>query len=140
GTSVAFDLIGVVREEPIWWAIAHWNIALGLAAAIVAAVTGLSDALAIQGDPPATRKAIRHLVVVVSAVACYGAALAVRRGPHPPEGTQLTGVLVLEVLGLGLLLLGGWLGAELVYGEAEAGAAEAATPSAAPADHRPPGR
>lgn len=129
GTSLAFDLVGIVREEALWWSIAYWNIALGLAAAAVAAVTGLADALAIEGDPPATRKAIRHLVAVVSAVACYGGSLAVRGSPQVPEGAAFGWVLALEGLGLGLLLVGGWLGGELVYGAAEPAPAAEPTPA-----------
>jgi len=135
GTSLAFDLIGVLREESVWWSISYWNIALGLVAAAVAAVTGLSDALSIENDPPATRKAIRHLVVVVLAVSCYGVSLAVRHGPQTPEGSAFGWTLALEALGLGLLLVGGWLGAELVYGSAEP--AEAAPAGIAAADHPP---
>lgn len=116
GTSLVFDLVGVFRDEPIWWTISFWNLALGLVAAGVAAITGLADSMGIWGDPPATKIVTRHLIVVVSAVCCYGAALVVRQGPHAPEGTALAGSLALEALGLGLLLVGGWLGGELVYG------------------------
>ncbi|HWV37293.1 MAG TPA: DUF2231 domain-containing protein [Vulgatibacter sp.] len=119
GTSLAFDLAGIVRGEELWWTIAFWNVAVGLATAAVAAITGLADALQIEGDPPATRKAIRHLVAVVSAVICYAASLVVRGGSAAPEGITMGWVLAIEVLGLGLLLLGGWLGGELVYGTSE---------------------
>lgn len=133
GTSILFDVVGLVRDEPIWWMIAFWNIALGLGAAAVAATTGLVDSMGIWGDPPATKIVTRHLVAVVSAVSCYGVALVIRQGPHAPVGTALVGTLALEALGLGLLLVGGWFGGELVYG----GTAE---PSGQEAPHPDTGR
>ena len=30
GTSLLWDIIGILRGEALWWAISYWNIALGL--------------------------------------------------------------------------------------------------------------
>jgi uncharacterized membrane protein len=36
-------VLGVVRHENLWWSISFWNIALGLAAALVTALAGFVD-------------------------------------------------------------------------------------------------
>jgi uncharacterized membrane protein len=55
------------------------------------------------------------MLCVLIALGCYGAALLVRGGPDSPRGSALVITLAIEALGLGLLLLGGYLGGELVY-------------------------
>jgi uncharacterized membrane protein len=115
GTSLAFDLLGLARDEALWWAIAYWNIALGLAVSVITAVTGLIDSTRVPQDSPAAAIVTRHLLVMLAALACYGAALAVRPVAQEPAATALLATLALEGIGLALLLLGGFLGGELVY-------------------------
>lgn len=115
GTSLLFDVVGLVREDPVWWAIAFWNIALGLAVAVVTASTGLFDSLKVPEQSPASPVVIRHLSAMAGALTLYGAALAVRAGPAAPQGWQVTATLTLELAGLVLLVLGGFWGGELVY-------------------------
>lgn len=115
GTSLLFDLVGLLRDEPVWWAIAFWNIALGLVIAVVTASTGLLDSLKVPEQSAASPMVVRHLSAMAGALSLYGAALAVRAGPARPQGWELTATLALEAAGLVLLLLGGWWGGELVY-------------------------
>src|SRR5262249_59659058 len=48
GTSLLWDAVGLWRGEAIWWAIAFWNIALGLIVALAAATAGAVDYAAIE--------------------------------------------------------------------------------------------
>ena len=115
GTSLLFDVVGLVRGEALWWAIAFWNVALGLCVGGVTAATGFADSLRIAPDSPASPVLTRHMLVVLAALSCYGAALLVRDGAGPPVGASRLATLGLEGVGLVLLLLAGWLGGEMVY-------------------------
>lgn len=115
GTSLAFDLVGLLRAEALWWAIAYWNIALGLAVSVLTAGTGLFDSMRVAPDSPASPVVTRHLLAMIAALSCYGAALAIRPVAQMPAGGVLYATLALEGVGLGLLLLGAFLGGELVY-------------------------
>ncbi|HMI93678.1 MAG TPA: DUF2231 domain-containing protein [Polyangiales bacterium] len=115
GTSLAFDLLGLARDEASWWAISYWNIALGLAVSVITMVTGLIDSMRVPQDSPAAAIVTRHMIAMLAALSCYGAALAFRPVGRPPTAGALVATLALEGVGLGLLLLGGFLGGELVY-------------------------
>lgn len=96
--------------------VAFWTIVGGLVAAAPAAVTGFLDFLAIgKNDERAGDLGVYHLVTMLSAAAAYGGSLLARGGPSPAEGARLGWALGLAGTGLLLLVVGGWLGAELVY-------------------------
>jgi uncharacterized membrane protein len=115
GTSLLFDALGLWRAEPLFWAIAFWNIALGLALSVLTVGTGLADSIKVPEDSPASATTMRHLLVMLSALSCYGLALFARGGSALPANHASLETLALEALGLGLLMYGGWLGGELVY-------------------------
>jgi uncharacterized membrane protein len=115
GTSLLWDAAGWFRHESLWWAISFWNVALGLAAACLAAVAGLIDYSSIPDNDPALSTGIRHMVCMGSVLVLYGTSLVVRRGPAAPVGHALIAVLALEAGGLFLLSLGGWFGGHLVF-------------------------
>jgi len=115
GTSLAFDLLGLARNDALWWAIAYWNIALGLAVSVITVSTGLIDSTRVPQGSPAAAIVTRHLIAMLAALSCYGAALAIRPVGQAPTAAGLVATLALEGVGLGLLLLGGFLGGELVY-------------------------
>lgn len=115
GTSLIFDIIGLARGEPVWWSIAFWNIALGLVIAAVAATTGLMDSRRVKSDSPAAKVVTPHMLSMIAAVVAYGVALIIRGGPGTPSGAGIAGTIVLEAVGLLLLIVGGYLGGEMVY-------------------------
>jgi uncharacterized membrane protein len=115
GTSLVFDVVGLLRDDPLWWSIAFWNIALGLAIGVLTATTGFIDSLKVPADSPASPLVTRHMVAVATALTCYGASIWARGGAGAPEGLVLAAALALEGLGLVLLLLGGYWGGEMVY-------------------------
>jgi uncharacterized membrane protein len=115
GTSLVFDGIGFLLDKELWWQISYGNIALGLAAGAFAVMTGLFDSLKLEERSRAAKIANRHLVVMLGALTCYGMVLAVRPFEGLPLGSVRVASLGLEAAGLVLLLIGGWLGGELVY-------------------------
>ena len=93
-----------------WWAAGTWTLLAGVATGVAAATTGLLDYAALPAEHPAGTLATWHLAAMSAALGCYGLALALRwAGPSPAA-------VATALAGLVLLLGGGWLGGELVYG------------------------
>ena len=115
GTSLAFDLAGLVLDNPVFWTLAFWNIALGLSVSLLTVATGLADSRSVPAQSEAWNTMFRHLLVMLGALCCYGGSLLVRHGAGAPVGYALPATLALEGVGLALLAFGGWLGGELVY-------------------------
>ncbi|MDQ3649814.1 MAG: DUF2231 domain-containing protein [Acidobacteriota bacterium] len=115
GTSLFWDAVALWRGESVWWVISFWNIALGLAAALVAAGVGMYDYAAIEQGHPAQSTGLRHMLFMFGMLGVYGTSLVVRGGSSPPSGRRLLAVLTLEGVGLFLLSAGGWYGGHLVF-------------------------
>ncbi|MFZ5896973.1 MAG: DUF2231 domain-containing protein [Myxococcota bacterium] len=118
---VAFP-IGLLALIPLWdglaWLLAARELALvayysevaGVVAAALAALVGFWDLLKLEADE--LRIGIRHALGVIAACSAFGGALALR------EPTELPSAIVCSLDGMGAVLLavGGWFGAELVFG------------------------
>ena len=110
-TAVIFDVIYLATGNPRWAEIAYWLIAAGIIGGLTAAVFGLIDWLGIPANTRAKRIGLLHgggNVVVV--VLFLGSWLLRRAHPSAPE----TLALIPSFLGVGLALVTGWLGGELV--------------------------
>jgi uncharacterized membrane protein len=90
--------------EP-WATVAVYTMAGGIAGALLAAVPGLIDLLSLPS--PIRRTALLHMAINLGVVALYAANLWLRL-----DGTTL---VWLSVLGIGLLVVSGWLGGKMVY-------------------------
>jgi nitrite reductase/ring-hydroxylating ferredoxin subunit/uncharacterized membrane protein len=107
-----FDLIGKLAQRPAWWITGGHLIAVGIAAALLAAVPGFVDYF--KTVPPQSsgkRRATKHMLVNLGAVVLFAVAWAIRGEAAALPGAD---VLVLEAVGLGLLTAGGWMGGVLV--------------------------
>jgi uncharacterized membrane protein len=111
GGSIIFDIVYLVRHGGQWGEVAFWMIAVGVISALVAALFGAIDWLAIPRGTRAKRIGALHgvgnvIVVVLFAVSWY------LRSSHP-LAPSITAI-VLSFVGVGLALVTGWLGGELV--------------------------
>jgi uncharacterized membrane protein/nitrite reductase/ring-hydroxylating ferredoxin subunit len=110
--AVVFDIAGWLGDAASWWTTGgHLQLA-GIGAAFVAAVPGILDY--IHTVPPrssAKTRASKHMVVNLTAVALFGVAWMLRDGAATRPDLVVLG---LEVLGLGLLGTGGYMGGTLV--------------------------
>jgi nitrite reductase/ring-hydroxylating ferredoxin subunit/uncharacterized membrane protein len=107
-----FDAAGWLTDRPTWWTTGGHLAIAGIATALVAAVPGLVDYL--YTVPPRStgkRRATRHMIVNLLAVALVAIAWMMRR--DMVVGPSMT-ILALELVGVALLVAGGWMGGVLV--------------------------
>ena len=110
-TAVVFDVIGLVSHHETWFGMAYWMIAAGIIGGLLAAVPGTVDWLGLPRNTRARSVGLYHGVGNVVVVVLFLASWLWRR-PDPLHPT--TGALVLSFVGVGLALITGWLGGELV--------------------------
>lgn len=111
-TAVVFDVIYLISGRAIAGEVAYWMIVSGIIGGLAAAPFGLIDWLAI---PPNTRaKAIGLLHGVGNAIVLllFIGSWMLRR--HAPPGGMGVWAHLLSFAGVGLVMLTGWLGGELV--------------------------
>jgi uncharacterized membrane protein len=111
-----FDLASHVADEADVFAKgAYWLIALGVLAALAAAMVGFLDLLAIPTGTRAFRTGLIHMAINVTVVVLFAISWVVRRSDiDAPEATSW-GLIALSVVALGLLALAGWLGGRLTF-------------------------
>jgi len=109
--SFFFDIIRLGTDSPGLSVAAYYMIAAGIVSGLLAAVFGLIDWLAIPGGTRAKAIGRLHGGGNVIVVALFAASWWMRRGTAelPP-----TSAIVLSGLAVGLALITGWLGGELV--------------------------
>lgn len=107
-----FDAAGWLTDRESWWTTGGHLAAAGIATALVAAVPGFIDYLfTVPPRSTGKRRATRHMLVNLLAVALVAVAWIVRRGMIAEPDIR---VLALELAALGLLTAGGWMGGVLV--------------------------
>jgi uncharacterized membrane protein len=110
-TAAAFDLIHLLTGSTALLSAAYWTLSAGLVGALVATPFGTIDWLAIPGGTRAKKVGAMHGAGNVAVVLLFVASwLARPDSASPPSGWAL----VLSFAGTALLMLTGWLGAELV--------------------------
>jgi uncharacterized membrane protein len=93
-----------------WTIVAYYTMVGGLIGALVAAIPGLVDLMAIR-DPKARRIGIAHMVINLTVVGLYVGNLFLRSS----DSYNVIHGIALSVAGVALLCVSGWLGGELVY-------------------------
>jgi len=111
GMGVIFDVIRFTTGNAVLSTASYYMIGAGIIMGLVAAVFGLVDWLAVPANTRAKSVGGRHGIGNVVVVLLFVVSWWLRRGdPADPS----VAVLVLELIGLGLALVTGWLGGELV--------------------------
>jgi uncharacterized membrane protein len=109
--SLVCDLVysfGSRNEE--WRLVALYTLAGGIGGALLAALPGFIDMLSLPF--PVKRTALIHMAINLTVVALYAVNLWLRL-QDAGHGTVLT----LSIVGIGLLVISGWLGGKMVYEE-----------------------
>ncbi len=114
--SLIFDIVYLSTRNPFWHDAAYWNILFGVIAALVAAVSGMTDLFTLPMRNEARRIGWTHMTLNVSIVVLFIINLIIRAQTGGALiGTPLTWTFVLNVVAVVMLLVSGWLGGEMIY-------------------------
>ncbi|MCA1823020.1 MAG: DUF2231 domain-containing protein [Mycobacteriales bacterium] len=111
-TAVVFDLLRLVTDDDRYATAAFFMVAAGVITALTAAVFGLIDYYAIPRTTRAKRVGTVHGLGNVVVVVLFAIAWLLRRDDAARVADGLA--LVVELAGVALLTVTGWLGGELV--------------------------
>lgn len=110
--SLVFDLASRYVGDPSVFATgSRWLVALGVLGALVAAVFGFLDLVAIPGDTTARRTAYAHMTLNLAVTVAYAVSFLLRDG----DGPVAWGLITLSAVALAALGASGWLGGKLTY-------------------------
>jgi nitrite reductase/ring-hydroxylating ferredoxin subunit/uncharacterized membrane protein len=111
--ALLFDAAGVLLDRPALWTTGGHLAAAGVLTALLAAVPGFIDYFyTVPPKSSGRTRATWHLRVMLTAVVLVAGAWFLRRGE---AGEPSLAVVGLEVVAIGLLSLGGWMGGTLAY-------------------------
>jgi uncharacterized membrane protein len=113
--SLVFDVAATSAGEPeVFVKGAFWLIGAGIIGALVAAVFGLLDLIAIPRGTPAFRTGLTHMGLNLAVVALFAVSFVLRRD-HLDEADATVAAVVLSAAALAILVVSGWLGGKLAY-------------------------
>jgi uncharacterized membrane protein len=112
-SSVILDIVSLTTDNTALAEASLWLIAIGIIAALLAAVLGLLDLSTIPRDTKAFRTGITHAGLNVIVVTLFAVDLWIRYG-HGTESVPTTG-FVISVVAVMVLGASGWLGGKLAY-------------------------
>lgn len=108
--SLVADFIFRAGDNPAWSTVAYYSMAGGIIGAIVAAIPGFLDYLAM--GPSRTKSiALRHMILNVVALLLFIWNFALREPGAPVSGFPF----FLSIIGVLFILVSGWLGGHMVY-------------------------
>ena len=113
-TSLLFDILSWVFLQPELVIAAFLNIVVGLVGALLAMVTGFVDYFGMVPGSRKRRVTTWHMLANLSLVSVFALSLALRV-PDLDASRTAPHALALSLLGMPLLLVGNFFGAELVY-------------------------
>jgi uncharacterized membrane protein len=111
GTAVAFDLVHMFTDRPTMALVAYWMIVAGLIGGLIAAPFGTIDWLGIPAGTRAKWIGMAHGLSNVVTLVLFGASWWLRVDNEITPGVLAR---VFSFAGVGVSLLGAWLGGELV--------------------------
>ncbi|GAB2653914.1 DUF2231 domain-containing protein [Kribbella swartbergensis] len=113
--SVVFDVVALVSsgKEGTFAEGAYWLIGIGIIGAVLAAVFGLMDLVAIPRGTKAFRTGLIHMTLNLVVVILFAVGFAVRASQGYEETSM--GGFILSLIALALLGVSGWLGGMLAY-------------------------
>lgn len=110
-TSVVFDVIRLITDNPELSVVSYWMILSGIIGGLAAALFGFIDWLAIPDGTRAKSIGLIHGSGNVLIVVIFAAGWLLRSdNPEAPGALAY----LLSIVGVGMALVTGWLGGELV--------------------------
>ncbi len=111
-TSVVFDIIYLVTNDPMFATVSYWMIAAGVIGGVLAAIFGLIDWLNIPAGTRAKAIGVWHGRGNAAVLALFAVSWYLRRGD--PAHVPSTAACVVSLVAVGLGTVTSWLGGELV--------------------------
>jgi uncharacterized membrane protein/nitrite reductase/ring-hydroxylating ferredoxin subunit len=109
--ALVFDILGLIYEKESFFVTGRYLSIAGIVSALGAAIPGIIDYIStVPPKSSAKKRATTHGLVNVSAVILFSIALIIK---YNSQNFSL--IIPLEVIGLGLLGMGGWMGGTLSY-------------------------
>jgi nitrite reductase/ring-hydroxylating ferredoxin subunit/uncharacterized membrane protein len=110
--AFVFDAAGILADRVSWWTTGGHLALFGILTALLAAAPGLIDYLyTVPPQSSGKKRATRHMLANLTAVALFAIAWVVRADSSMPPGFV---TVALEGLGMALLLSGAYMGGTLV--------------------------
>ena len=113
-TSLLFDILSWIITEPALVIAAFYNIAVGLLGALLAILTGFVDYFGMVSGSRKHRVTTWHMLANLPMISIFALSLGLRYLEFGGTRTPIH-ILALSLVGLLLLIVGNYFGAELVY-------------------------
>lgn len=115
-SGLVFDVASRVVDAPAFLVQGSvWLIAIGVLGALLAAMVGFLDLLAIPAGTPAFRTGLVHMSLNLAVTGAYAGNFLWRQASYGEPGPVGVGQLVLAAVSLGVLAVSGYLGGKLAY-------------------------
>jgi len=119
-SAFIFDIAALATGAPTWFEMSFWTLLIGVCAGVLSALTGLFDYLTLRMSAGARKQATIHLVLNVTLMTLFIISVALKGayaagGPQYPPSGRIVSTFILDLIGVGLLLVSGWFGGEVVY-------------------------
>lgn len=110
------DVVYVARDhDSTWYDISFWTGIAAVATALLAALPGFGDYIAVARKSDANAMATAHMTLNLVVVAMYFVAILLMLDDGATSGSRLGAVVALHGIGTALLAMSGWLGGEMVF-------------------------
>jgi uncharacterized membrane protein len=113
-TSVVWDICRLATGRASWGLISFWTIVAGVVGALLAAVPGFIDWLAIPRGTRARTVGLYHMIINLVVVGLFVLSLILRAAAPGGYAAAGFGRMLLGWIGVVLALVSGWLGGELI--------------------------
>lgn len=108
--TLVFDILRVTSNNPSYWHTASYLEITGVITALIAAVPGAIDYFGtVPPESSAKKRATQHALINITVVVIFAVAFIIR------DHTSVAVVIGLEVIGVIMLFVSGWMGGTLVY-------------------------
>ena len=112
--SILFDILSRFIDEPELVNAAFYNLAAGIAGALLATLTGFVDYFGMASGSRKRRVTTWHMLLNLVVIAIFAVSLGLRVPELDQSRTPLY-LLFFSLAGLPVLIVGNYLGGELVY-------------------------
>ncbi|MBI2815860.1 MAG: DUF2231 domain-containing protein [Acidobacteria bacterium] len=109
------DIMHSYNGELFWYQFALYCVGIGILTALIAAIFGFVDFVAVPMSTAARRLATMHLSLNLVAVVLYAVTFFLRLNNAAYQTDRWTIAMVLEVVPLVMLAVSGWIGGQMAY-------------------------